>query len=74
MVVRVPFENGRPKGWYESFVTGFRIEGEAGAEERARVWGRPSGLALLPDGSLLIADDVGNRVWRVAYEAAPAAP
>ncbi|MCE2509627.1 MAG: PQQ-dependent sugar dehydrogenase [Alphaproteobacteria bacterium] len=74
MVVRVPFENGQPQGWYEPFVTGFRIKEKAGAEERARVWGRPSGLALLPDGSLLIADDVGNRVWRVAYEGADGGP
>lgn len=72
MVVRVPFEGGRPKGWYEPFVTGFRVDERPGERERARVWGRPSGLALLPDGSLLIADDVGNRVWRVSYEGAAA--
>lgn len=70
MVVRVPFASGRPKGWYEPFVTGFRIQraGQEKTPERAEVWGRPAGLALLPDGSLLIADDVGNRIWRVSHE------
>jgi glucose/arabinose dehydrogenase len=33
----------------------------------ASVWGRPAGLAVAKDGSLLIADDVGNAVWRIAY-------
>ncbi|MEW5703863.1 MAG: PQQ-dependent sugar dehydrogenase [Pseudomonadota bacterium] len=66
MVVRVPFAEGRPQGWYEPFVTGFRLDGD-GAPGRAEVWGRPAGLAELPDGSLLIADDVGNRIWRVSY-------
>lgn len=63
MVVRVPFEDGRPLGYYESFVTGFWAEGE----RAPRVWGRPAGLAIAQDGSLLIADDTGNRVWRVSY-------
>ena len=63
MVARVPFENGRPAGGYESFVTGFWVEGET----PPRVWGRPAGLAVAKDGSLLIADDVAGVVWRVAY-------
>ena len=33
----------------------------------AKVWGRPVGLAVAKDGSLLIADDVGKVVWRVTY-------
>jgi glucose/arabinose dehydrogenase len=33
--------------------------------ERGEAYGRPVGLALLPDGSLLVADDAGNTVWRV---------
>lgn len=33
----------------------------------AKVWGRPAGLAVAKDGSLLVADDVGNAVWRIAY-------
>lgn len=55
--------NGRPTGGYENFVTGFWVAGE----ERAQVWGRPIGLAVATDGSLLIADDVSQSVWRVSY-------
>lgn len=67
-VVRVPFKNGRPTGSYENFVTGFwNGTGPAGAP--ARVWGRPAGLAVAKDGSLLIADDAGKVVWRVTYKA-----
>lgn len=62
-VVRVPFEKGRPIGGYENFATGFWARGETSA----RVWGRPAGLAVAADGSLLIADDVGQVVWRVHY-------
>lgn len=64
MVVRVPFAGGRPVGGYEAFATGFWIGGEG----HARVWGRPAGLAIAADGSLLIADDAGGVVWRVSYE------
>jgi len=63
MVVRVPFKEGRPVGGYESFVTGFWISGT----DRAEVWGRPVGLALAKDGSLLIADDVSQSIWRVSH-------
>ena len=62
-VVRVPFENGRPLGWYENFVTGFRVDDRR--RGRATVWGRPVGLAIAADGSLLIADDADNSIWRV---------
>lgn len=68
-VVRVPFEAGRPAGGYINFMTGFWASGT----ERAEVWGRPAGLAVTPDGSLLVADDTGGVVWRVTYEA-PATP
>ncbi len=62
-VVRVPFEGGRPRGYYETFLSGFWARGEA----RAEVWGRPAGLAVAADGSLLVADDVGQAVWRISY-------
>ena len=65
-VVRVPFKNGRPSGGYENFVTGF-WDGAAKQGEPAHVWGRPAGLTVMKDGSLLIADDVGKVVWRVSY-------
>jgi glucose/arabinose dehydrogenase len=66
MVVRVPLADGRPEGFYETFLTGFRID-SPGDEGRAEVWGRPAGLAVAPDGSLLVADDTSGTVWRVSY-------
>jgi glucose/arabinose dehydrogenase len=65
-VVRVPFRNGRPAGGYEDFVTGF-WNGADKPGSPAHVWGRPAGLAVARDGSLLIADDAGKVVWRVWY-------
>lgn len=59
-VVFVPFANGRPSGKAEDVVTGF-LDGD-----KAR--GRPVGLALDKSGALLIADDVGNTVWRVSSQ------
>lgn len=63
-VAWVPFQNGRPAGFYETFASGFRL---SGTSRRARVWGRPAAVAVAKDGSLLIADDVGGTVWRVNY-------
>jgi glucose/arabinose dehydrogenase len=57
-VVYVPFENGRPAGMAQDVVTGF-LDGD-----QAR--GRPVGVAIDGTGALLIADDAGNTVWRVA--------
>lgn len=62
-VVHVPFENGRPTGEYINFATGFWASGTT----RAEVWGRPVGIVVARDGSLLIADDVGDAIWRVSY-------
>jgi len=62
-VVRVKFANGHPTGEYQDFVTGFWD----GASSPAKVWGRPVGLLVAKDGSLLISDDAGKAVWRVAY-------
>jgi len=55
----VPFANGRPSGMKQDVVTGFR-DAAAGKSR-----GRPVGVAFDKFGALLIADDVGNRVWRV---------
>ena len=63
MVVHAPFKDGRPAGHYQAFATGFWAQGI----RRAKVWGRPAGLAVAKDGSLLIADDVGGAIWRVSY-------
>lgn len=62
-VVRVPFKDGRPEGSYENFMTGFWVSGH----RRAEVWGRPAAIALMKDGSLLVADDLAGTIWRVAY-------
>lgn len=64
-VLYVPFENGRPTGEPRDVVTGF-----LNAEEEAR--GRPVGVGFDGTGALLIADDAGNTVWRVAAEGANA--
>ncbi|MEO6171241.1 MAG: sorbosone dehydrogenase family protein [Lysobacter sp.] len=58
-VVFVPFIDGRPGAPPRDVLTGF-----LDANERAR--GRPVGVAIAADGALLVADDVGNTVWRVA--------
>jgi glucose/arabinose dehydrogenase len=58
-VVFVPFANGRPAGPPQDFLAGF-ISPDGNA------WGRPVGLALDRSGALLVADDVGDAVWRVA--------
>jgi glucose/arabinose dehydrogenase len=63
-IVRVHFKDGRPDGSYENFMTGFWVSGT----ERAEVWGRPAALAMMKDGSLLVADDTGGTIWRVSYE------
>jgi hypothetical protein len=57
-VVYIPFENGAPVGKAQDVVTGF-IDGD-----QAR--GRPVGVGIDGTGALLIADDAGNTVWRVA--------
>jgi len=62
-VVRVPFKDGKPEGFYENFMTGFWASGE----RRAEVWGRPAALAVMKDGSLLVGDDTGGTIWRVSY-------
>ena len=54
----MPFSNGKPSGMAQDVVTGF-----LNGENQAR--GRPVGLAMDKTGALLIADDVGNTVWRV---------
>jgi glucose/arabinose dehydrogenase len=60
-VVLVHFKDGKPDGSYENLVTGFWVSGTSPAE----VWGRPSALAFDHDGSLLVADDLGNTMWRI---------
>jgi glucose/arabinose dehydrogenase len=59
----VPFESGQPAGPAEDFLTGF-----AANEKKAEVHGRPVGLVVTADGSLLVTDDAAGIVWRVAPE------
>lgn len=58
-VIFVPFENGRPSGPPRDILSGF-----LSPDERAS-YGRPVGVSLGPDGALLVADDVGDVIWRV---------
>ena len=57
-VVFVPFANGQPTGLPIDVLTGF-------VSPEGKAWGRPVGVAVDPSGGLLVADDVGNVVWRV---------
>jgi len=59
-VVRLLFKDGKPTGEYEDFLTGF-VADDSG------VWGRPVDVAIAHDGALLVTDDGGDAVWRVAY-------
>ncbi len=60
-VIRVPLhQTGHATGEYEDFLTGFVLpDGNA--------WGRPVGVTVAPDGSLLVTDDGSNSIWRVTY-------
>jgi len=62
-VAFVPFGNGQPTGKPEDFLTGFIADAE-----QSEVYGRPVGVAVLPDGSLLVADDEGNTIWRITAQ------
>ncbi|NIJ53430.1 PQQ-dependent sugar dehydrogenase [Dyadobacter arcticus] len=57
-VVFVPFKNGKPAGKPEDFLTGF-------IESESKVYGRPVGITVMDDGSMLVNDDSGNTIWRV---------
>lgn len=62
-VLFVPFVGGRPSGPAEDFLSGFVAE-----QSKSEVYGRPCGITELPDGSILVADDAADTVWRVAYK------
>jgi len=60
-VIRVPrHQTGKASGDYEDFLTGFVLDD-------GKVWGRPVGIAVAQDGSLLVSDDGSNSIWRVSY-------
>ena len=56
-VVFVPFVMGKPAGLPLDVLTGF-------VSEKGEAWGRPVGVAIDTRGALLVADDVGNVIWR----------
>lgn len=62
-VIRALMEDGRPTGVYEDFMTGFVLDDET-------VWGRPAGIAVATDGTLLVSDDANGTIFRIAHEAA----
>lgn len=62
-VMFVPFSNGEPSGPPEDFLTGFMAD-----IQKDKVYGRPVGLVQLPDGALLLTDDVNNVIWRIASD------
>jgi glucose/arabinose dehydrogenase len=60
-VIRIPLhQTGHASGEYEDFLTGFVLPD-------GNVWGRPVGVTVAPDGSLLVSDDGSNSIWRVSY-------
>jgi len=61
-IVRVPFDKstGKARGDYEDFVTGF-------VTPEGNVWGRPVGITVAKDGSLLFSEDGNKTIWRVSY-------
>ena len=61
-VVFIPFKDGRPQSGPKEFLTGWMM-----SAEQSEVWGRPVGLLLLKDGSMLVSDDGGRKIWRVSY-------
>jgi len=63
-MVFVPFKDGKPTGTPQEFLTGWML-----APDSADVWGRPVAVLQLSDGSLLVSDDGGKRVWRITYSA-----
>jgi glucose/arabinose dehydrogenase len=60
-VVRLLMKDGKPTGAYEDFLVGF-------VGDDRNVWGRPVGVGVMHDGSLLVSDDGSNAIWRVSYK------
>jgi glucose/arabinose dehydrogenase len=60
-LIRVPLhQTGHASGEYEDFMTGFVVD-------NGHVWGRPVGVTLAPDGSILVSDDASGSIWRISY-------
>lgn len=60
-LIRIPLhQTGHASGEYEDFLTGFVLD-------NGNVWGRPTGVTVAQDGSLLVSDDGSNSIWRISY-------
>jgi glucose/arabinose dehydrogenase len=62
-VAFIPFKNGHAVSGPQEFLTGFMLD-----PDKREVWGRPVGLCQLSDGSLVVSDDGGNKIWRISYK------
>lgn len=57
-VIRARMKNGKPTGAYEDFMTGFVLDKDT-------VWGRPAGIAVAKDGTLLVSEDANGTIFRI---------
>ena len=64
-IVFIPFKERKPVSGPEDFLSGWML-----SPRETNVWGRPVGLLQMPDGSLLLTDDGGKKIWKVSYSAA----
>ncbi|HEY6391068.1 MAG TPA: PQQ-dependent sugar dehydrogenase [Bryobacteraceae bacterium] len=62
-VAFVPFKGGKPSGPVREFMTGWLL-----TPDSREVWGRPVAILQLPDGSILVTDDGGKKIWRIYYK------
>lgn len=62
-VAFLPFKDGKPSGQLETFLSGWML-----GPDKREVWGRPTGIFVMKDGSLLVSDDGGNKIWRISYK------
>jgi len=62
-VAFIPFSGSKPSGPVEEFLTGWMTNPDS-----REVWGRPVAILVLQDGSLLVTDDGGKKIWRIQYK------
>jgi len=62
-VAFIPFKDAKPSGPVREFLTGWRV-----SPESRDVWGRPVAIMQLADGSILVSDDGGQKIWRITYK------
>lgn len=61
-VAFIPFKDGRPQSGPQDFLTGWMLN-----PDDRRVWGRPVCVMQMQDGSLLVTDDGGRKIWRISH-------